>query len=245
MPGTRKTVLILGGTREASDLAAQLANRSDLRVITSFAGRTAHPQAVAGETRIGGFGGIVGLTSYLSDTGIDLLVDATHPFAITISTHAAEACQRTGTPMMSFVRPPWQPVDGDKWQTVASLEEACTLLPAASRAFLALGHQHIAVFSRRSDVHCIIRMVDPPAENLPFRAVELIVGKPGDISQEEDLLRSRSIDHLVCRNSGGGASYAKIEAARRLAIPVIMIERPPVSAGHAFDTIADLAAAIG
>lgn len=244
MPGIHKSVLILGGTREASDLALELTERRDLHVITSLAGRTAHPKSVAGETRIGGFGGVDGLASYLADTRIDLLVDATHPFATTMSSHAAQASERTGVPLLSLVRPPWRPVDGDDWRSVATLENACAALPMASRVFLALGHQHIAAFSRRRDLRCVIRMVDPPAETLPFASMDLILGKPGSLAEEEELLQSRFIDHLVCRNSGGSASYAKIEAARRLSIPVIMVERPAIAVGRPFNTIDDLATAI-
>lgn len=245
MPGIRKSVLILGGTREAFDLAETLAERKDLRVITSLAGRTAHPDIPGGEMRIGGFGGVEGLSKYLVDTRIDLLIDATHPFAARMSSHAAQAAARSGVCLMALVRPPWRPVDGDTWQSVPTVRQASETLPPDSRVFLALGRQHIAPFSRRRDLHCVIRMVDPPPEKLPFRSMELILGKPGSLADETELLRSRSIDHLVCRNSGGNASYAKLEAARHLSIPVIMIDRPAASGGRVFQSVDELAAAIG
>lgn len=244
MPGTRRYVLILGGTRDASELAERLANRPDLHIVTSLAGRTAHPGAIAGETRIGGFGGVDGLSQYLTSSQVDLLVDATHPFATTMSLHAAQASRQTGVALMSLVRPAWQPVDGDVWRSVPTLDDACDALPSACRVFLALGRQHIAAFSVRRDLHCLIRMVDPPGENLPFASMELILGRPGSLSDETDLMRSRSIDHLVCRNSGGHASYAKIEAARRLSIPVIMIDRPALPGGQLFQSVDDLTEAI-
>jgi precorrin-6A/cobalt-precorrin-6A reductase len=244
LPGTPKTVLILGGTREASRLARLLDTKENLRVITSLAGRTRTPETVAGECRVGGFGGIDGLVSYLREQRIDLLVDATHPFAGTISSNAEHAARQSGTRLMVFRLPPWKQVDGDVWRSVASLDEARAAIPPSSRVLLALGHQHIAGFAEHRDVHFVIRMVDPPDEPLPFQASEIILGKPGDLSAEEQLLRSRSIDHLVCRNSGGSASYAKIEAARKLSIPVIMIERPPVSSETVFTSIDELAACI-
>lgn len=245
MPGIRKSVLILGGTREAFDLARALAERADLRVTTSLAGRTATPDIPPGEIRIGGFGGVRGLSEYLADAQIDLLVDATHPFATTMSSHAAQAAERSGVRLMTLVRPPWRPVDGDNWHCVATVSQASDALPPNSRVFLALGRQHIAPFSRRRDFHCVIRMVDPPSEDLPFRSMELILGKPGSPADEAELLRSRSIDHLVCRNSGGKASYAKLEAARQLSIPVIMIDRPTAPGGRVFQSVDDVAAAIG
>ncbi|MCR9135408.1 MAG: cobalt-precorrin-6A reductase [Alphaproteobacteria bacterium] len=244
MPGTRKSVLILGGTQDASELAGRLANQPNLRVITSLAGRTAHPGAIAGETRIGGFGGVNGLSRYLTGSQIDLLVDATHPFATKMSSHAAQASRQTGVALMSLVRPPWQPVKGDDWQSVPTLDAAREALPTESRVFLALGRQYISAFSARRDLHCVIRMVDPPVEILPFASMELILGRPGNLSEETDLLRSRSIDHLVCRNSGGHASYAKVEAARHLSIPVIMIDRPAMPVGQLFQSVDDLTTAI-
>jgi len=245
LPGIRKSVLILGGTREASDLAKALAEREGLRVITSLAGRTANPGTPIGEMRIGGFGGVRGLSEYLADAQIDLLVDATHPFATTMSSHAEQAAERSGVRLMALVRPPWRPVDGDNWHCVPTVSQASEALPPNSRVFLALGRQHVAPFSRRRDLHCVIRMVDPPSEDLPFRSMEVILGKPGSPADETELLRSRSIDQLVCRNSGGKASYAKIEAARHLAIPVIMIDRPAAPGGHVFQSVDDVVAAIG
>lgn len=245
MPGTCKSVLILGGTSEAYDLAATLAERKDLHVVTSLAGRTAHPDIPAGEIRIGGFGGADGLSEYLTEARIDLLIDATHPFSTSMSSHAAQAAKRSGICLMALVRPPWRAVRGDKWRSVPTVSRACEALPPNARVFLALGRQHIAPFSRRRDLHCVIRMVDPPSEDLPFRSMELILGKPGSPADETELLRSRSIDHLVCRNSGGSASYAKIEAARHLAIPVIMIDRPTAPGGRIFQSVDDVVAAIG
>ncbi len=238
-------MLILGGTAEAADLAGRLAGRRDLKIITSLAGRTVNPHPPAGETRIGGFGGVDGLSSFLAKAEIDLLIDATHPFAETISANAAQASRRTGTPLMSLVRAPWTPISGDDWRSVVTLEEARAQLPPSARAFLALGRQHIDVFAAREDVHFVIRMVDPPAGALPFRSCELILGKPGSLAEEVDLLRSRAISHLVCRNAGGQASYAKIEAARRLSVPVIMLERPGSPAGKPFATVDEVVVAIG
>ena len=86
-----RRVLVLGGTAEARSLAAELAARG-LDVTTSLAGRTRHPRLPAGEVRTGGFGGVAGLAEALAD--VDVLVDATHPFAATMTEHAAAAASR-------------------------------------------------------------------------------------------------------------------------------------------------------
>ena len=244
MPATRRTVLILGGTREAADLAALLLARGDLRVITSLAGRTRDPEFVEGERRIGGFGGAAGLAHFLGKEAVDVLVDATHPFATGISENGSSAAEQVGTQRLVLRRPPWSPRDTDLWTMVPSLAAARDALPQSCRAFLALGSQYISEFAERDDVEFVLRMVDPPDNPLPIPNARLVFGKPGSIPQEEDLLRNQAIDVLVCRNSGGHASFAKLEAAANLSLPVIMIERPVGPGEPCCETIEALAAAI-
>ncbi|MGB8817303.1 MAG: precorrin-6A/cobalt-precorrin-6A reductase, partial [Rhizobiaceae bacterium] len=102
---------------------------------------------------------------------------------------------------------------------------AVPAIPPQARALLALGSQHIAPFAARADVHFLVRMIDPPAEPLPLPDHELLLAKPGSVEEEFTLLRNRNITHIICRNSGGKASYTKIAAARLLGLPVIMIAR--------------------
>ncbi len=221
-----ETVLILGGTKEAMELAARLVTQHpDWRIVTSLAGRTREPAPLAGETRIGGFGGAEGLAEYLRAEGVTRLIDATHPFARRISENAIKASRLAGVPLETLTRPPWERQPGDDWIEVASLDEARDALPAGARVLLALGSQHIAIFAERGDVHFVVRMVDPPAAPLPLPDHELVLGRPGTVTQEEALLAGHAISHIVCRNSGGEASYAKIEAARDLGITVVMVGR--------------------
>jgi precorrin-6A/cobalt-precorrin-6A reductase len=222
-----ETVLILGGTKEAAELAANLVrDHPDWRVITSLAGRTREPEPVAGEVRIGGFGGADGLAQWMRAEGVTRLIDATHPFARQISGNAKSAATGTGIPLDIRTRPPWSRQTGDDWIEVATLEEARDAIPPDGRVFLALGSQHIALFTDRSDVHFIVRMVDPPIAPLPLPVHDIVIGKPGRSTEEEvRLLKDYSVSHIVCRNSGGDGAYAKIEAARELDLPVIMITR--------------------
>ncbi|MEV6786607.1 precorrin-6A/cobalt-precorrin-6A reductase, partial [Streptomyces sp. NPDC051098] len=98
MTGTH--ILILGGTAEARQLATELAVLGGVRVTTSLAGRVARPRMPAGDVRIGGFGGAEGLAAWLRAQRVDAVVDATHPFAEVISSHAARAAALTGTPLV-------------------------------------------------------------------------------------------------------------------------------------------------
>lgn len=237
-----RTILLLGGTTEARDLATRLAERSDLRVITSLAGRTSNPSRPAGELRTGGFGGVRGLTDYLRKQGISAVLDATHPFATTISGNVVESCRQVSVPLARLQRPAWKPETGDRWTGVGDAAAACAALPAGAIAFLALGSQHLAAFAAREDLSCIVRMADPPATRPPDNWL-VVTGKPPPSAEDEAMLFSaHGISHLVCRNSGGTAGYAKISAARNLRLPAIMIERPDIPADDAFGTIGEVLA---
>ncbi|MGQ2970274.1 MAG: cobalt-precorrin-6A reductase [Allorhizobium sp.] len=225
LPAFRQKILILGGTAEARLLAAQLIEEGH-SVTTSLAGRTVDPVLPDGEVRIGGFGGADGLAAYLRDEQFDRMIDATHPFARRISENAIKASAISGIPLEQRLRPRWQKQPGDRWKSVATLEAAAEVLPKGATVFLALGRQYLDAFIGRDDCRFVIRMVDPPEAPLGFSDHMLVLGKPAsDPDREADLFTAHGITHLICRNSGGPAGYAKIIAARRLSLPVIMIER--------------------
>lgn len=218
-------VLILGGTAEARLLAERLIAEGHL-VTTSLAGRTNDPILPAGAVRIGGFGGAEGLAVYLRAEGIDRMIDATHPFARQISENAIKAAAISGVPLEQRLRPRWQKQPGDRWRSVATLEAAAEVLPSGATVFLALGRQYLDAFVGRDDCRFVVRMVDAPEMPLAFADYTLVLGKPAsDPDREADLFTAYGVTHLVCRNSGGPAGYAKITAARRLTLPVVMLER--------------------
>lgn len=224
-------ILILGGTTEARALGEALAGSDRFDTTLSLAGRTVDPREQPVPVRIGGFGGAEGLARYLRDEHIDLLVDATHPFAARISQNAAEAAHRASVPVVALRRPAWERQEGDRWTSVASIEQAVRTLPEApTRIFLAIGRQEAHQFSGRPEHSYLVRSVDPvtPPLDVPDARYVLACG-PFSLEDELDLLRREAIALVVAKNSGGSAIYAKIEAARRLSIPVIMIERqdPP------------------
>lgn len=228
----KPTILILGGTQQAAELAARLVAQGECDVVTSLAGRTSDPAPLAGGLRIGGFGGIDGLARYLMDNRIAKVIDATHPFATRISANAIAACALAGVALEILSRPEWSRQENDDWRDFASLEDAAAALPAGARAFLALGRQHLKAFEYRQDCHFVIRMIDPPAGPLPFADFELICGAPAaDPRAEAALFKAHAVTHLVCRNSGGAAGYGKIVAARQLRLPVLLIARPQAAAG--------------
>lgn len=227
MDGADK-VLILGGTGEGMALATAFASLSDYQIISSLAGRVANPKLPPGAVRIGGFGGVDGLATYLRDNNIRAVIDATHPFARRMGWNAAAAASATQIPLLRFERPAWRPQAGDHWIEVDDWDEAvATLRPNARRVFLALGRQELAPFAALAEIAFVIRSVEAPNSDLVFADAEFVLARgPFNLADERSLLQSRGIDHLVCKNSGGGATDAKLQAARELGITVIMQRRP-------------------
>ncbi len=229
-------ILVLGGTSEASALAQVLGGRPDLDTILSFAGRIRIPEGWPVRTRIGGFGGIDGLVAYLRSEAVDAVVDATHPFATQMSRHAQAACAATGTPFALLTRPAWRYEPQDHWIGVADMNAAAAALGAKPRrVFLTVGRLHIAAFEMAPQHHYLVRSIEMPDPLPRLPHLKFIAGRgPFDVEAELVLMQSEAIDILVTKNSGAPATFAKIEAARQLGLPIIMIERPQQAGMTAF-----------
>lgn len=225
-------VLILAGTAQARALCEALAARADVEAIASLAGRTREPLALALATRRGGFGGVAGLVDYLKREGVDLLIDATHPFAAQMSAHAAEACAAAGVGRLVFDRDPWARQTGDEWIEVDDLEAAARALgPVRKRVFLSQGRIGVAAFKSAGPHSYVMRAVDAPApEELPSDCKVVLGRGPFHVDDEARLLDDERIDVIVSKNSGGGG--AKIDAARARRVPIVMIRRPPSPPGE-------------
>ncbi|RWD47517.1 cobalt-precorrin-6A reductase [Mesorhizobium sp.] len=236
-------ILILGGTTEARQLAGKLVARTDVTLTLSLAGRTENPVAQDVPTRTGGFGGADGLAAYLRENQIDLLIDATHPYAAQISANATEAAHEAGVPIIALRRPGWEPAEGDRWTLVDSVASAVTALGSAPRhVFLALGRQEVAAYEAAPQHHYLIRSVDPVEPRLAVPdATYLLARGPFREADERALLLEHRIDVVVSKNSGGEATYGKIAAARALRIEVVMIRRPALPDVTSAETIEALA----
>ncbi len=230
-----KSVLILGGTADARRLADHLVETHGdrLRVITSLAGRTTSPRRPKGELREGGFGGARGLGDYLRNTEIDMVVDATHPFAAQISAHAASACDATDIPRVSLIRPPWTPKPSDKWIPVADIAAAADELSHRDGpCLITTGINDLAAFQDVTGPKLIVRLIEAPRDDVPIKDAEIVIGTPPyRLDDERVLFRMLGITTLVTKNAGGDATRAKIDAAADLGLDVIMIDRPPLAHG--------------
>ncbi|MEU6995410.1 cobalt-precorrin-6A reductase [Streptomyces sp. NPDC046465] len=225
-------VLILGGTTEGRRLAGLLAGDESLRVTSSLAGRVAAPRLPPGEVRVGGFGGAEGLAAWLAEHHVDALIDATHPFAGTISFNAAKAAATAHVPLLALRRPGWVAGAGDDWHPVGSLAEAARALPAlGERVFLTTGRLGLAAFAGpdRADLAALwflVRSVDAPEPPYPARMEVLLDRGPFTLDGERELLRTHRIDVVVTKDSGGAATAPKLVAAREAGVPVVVVRRP-------------------
>jgi precorrin-6A/cobalt-precorrin-6A reductase len=234
-------ILILGGTTEASALARRLAGHEDIQAVLSLAGRTRNPVTPPIPFRVGGFGGVEGLKSYLAGQKIDVVVDATHPFAAQMSRHAVAACRTLALPIAGFSRAAWTEQDGDRWTPVADMAAAVDALGARPRrVFLTVGGVRLGAFAVAPWHWYLVRTIDPP-DGLQFQRLILARG-PFAVEAEIALMRDEAIDVLVTRNSGGTATQAKIDAARALGIQVVIVDRPPTEDYPAFDQLDDVMA---
>lgn len=226
-------ILILGGTTEASALAARLAGRSDFSPLLSLAGRTSDPRPMPIPTRVGGFGGVAGLAGFLREERIEAVIDATHPFAAVMSRNAAEACRHAHVPLVALRRPPWVPQDGDRWIEVASMGEAVQALgEAPRRVFLTVGRLELAPFAAAPQHTYLVRTIEPIGNALPVPSVVAIRDRaPFDETAERLLMERERVDVVVTKNSGGTATYPKIAAARLLSLPVVVVARPEKPSG--------------
>ena len=218
-------ILILGGTAEARELANRLVAMGH-DVTTSLAGRTQDPKLPQGKLRRGKFGGIPGLAAYLRAAAIERLVDATHPYAGLISINAVAAARQTGTPLVRYMRPAWEQKLGAEWTIVETAAEAAAALPANAEVLLTTGHTGLAHFLDRDDCRFVVRTIEAPAADLPRHASLLQMRPPYTVADEMALMKRENITHLVTKNSGGGQTAAKLEAAQQLGVKIIMIARP-------------------
>lgn len=207
----------------------------------SYGGRTRAPADQPLPTRIGGFGGVSGLADYIRGEDITHVIDATHPFAAEMSRNAVAACKDTGTSLIALERAPWTKAPGDDWIEIPDVNAAVAALPeAATNVFLAIGRQHIAPFAAKPQHAYTLRFVDPPEAPLPFAADVIVSRGPFTLEGELEMMRAGDITWIVARNSGGDGARAKIDAARRLGLPVIIISRPELPERQRVESVAEI-----
>lgn len=232
-------ILLLAGTSEARRLAKALSDQ-DHQVTASLAGATRAPLDMGCETRVGGFGGDAGFRAWLDAHPVDLVVDATHPFAHRVTARSVAICEEAGVPILQVNRPGWTTEGGDLWTFIDHPEQAAAHIEPGARVFLATGRQTLHDFANLSESHLFCRQIDPPDGPFPFPNGEYVVGRPPfSIEEEIGLFQKLGIDVLVVKNAGGAMSRSKLDAARALSMPVLMINRPKRPDGPIVDSVAD------
>jgi precorrin-6A/cobalt-precorrin-6A reductase len=238
-----RRVLILGGTGEARELASRVVSElSDrLEVITSLTRQPPSDHPYSGEIRVGNFSSIDDLAAALISESIDLIVDATHPFAETISMQAYAACLRSEKLLLSLNRPPWFMPSHAKWTEMPNLKAAAEVLPRfARRVFITTGRRDLEALSDVPDMWYLLRLHRKPEDTLPLANHHLITGS-GPFSKETEaaLIEEHMIDTLIAKESGGRAGQAKIDAAVTAGIHIVLIARPDPEPGPSVETVPD------
>jgi len=239
--GTSQTrILLLGGTQEGRLLAEALAQDRSVAAVYSLAGVTRTPILPDVSVRIGGFGGVDGLCEWLMTARIDAVIDATHPFAARMSGTVVRACATLHVPLLRLVRPGWVASAEDRWEIVPDLDSAAAALGSdPRRVLLTTGRKDLAPFCRTPHHHYVIRSIDmPDPDRLPPDATVILDRPPFTLQAELALLRAQRIDIVVTKNAGSDATFMKLEAARMLDIPVIMVARPILAAAPETQTVA-------
>lgn len=239
-------LLVLGGTTEATALCRTLSDNA-IPGVLSYAGRVERPVQQPLPQRVGGFGGVAGLVSYLRANGITHVVDATHPFAAQMSRNAVLACAEARVPLIALSRPPWQAQSGDRWTHVPDIAGAADALEVpAARVMLAVGRMHLDEFTGNPQHFYLLRLIDAPDSPLPFPDHEVVQARgPFTVADDLALMQEYKIDLVVSKNAGGTGASAKIAAARRLGLPVIMIDRPVLPDRPQVDRPAQILAWLG
>ena len=223
-------VLILGGTGKARELAQRgISMFTDVaEIISSQSGVTFNPKTVPGRVITGGFGGITGLVEFMEREQVQIIIDATHPFAKTISDSAYVACTMNGAKRLTLGREMWDLPPGARWVEVEDMKAAAEEVSnSAKRVFITTGRRGLKAFSKLDDIWFLVRMIDEPKTQIDLAKHQIITGHPPfEMVAELELLLSNRIDALVSKHSGGLATMGKITAALEAEVPIILLRQP-------------------
>ena len=223
-------LLILGGTADGRRLA-DFFYQQGLSVIYSVAGLVRKPK-LSCKVISGGFTQFGGLQVFIKKNGVTAIIDVTHPYAQIMSTTAVETAKACGIPCWRFHRPAWKAQRGDQWRCFRQWPNLAAKLVTYRRVLLTCGQlnqKEFALLRAYANQKQWLRTAVKPRIDLPISAQWIKAMGPFNVDDEIQLMQSREIDVLVSKNSGGDATSAKLQAARELAIPVFMLERPTLA----------------
>lgn len=226
--------LVLGGTRDASDLATRLQLVGVPVACALFGPATRHAPVPPVEVLSGGFGGAEGFVRFLTERRVGAVVDARYPFAVGISPDALVATQAAGVSLVRLLPPAWEaqgPPPHWRWADDHEHARRITEGLGVDRPFLSVGRRSLASYTRWGDRYVLARVVGLPDWQVPEAWEVIRSPETHAYSSEYALLSSRRIGVMVTRDTGGPLSTPKLRAAEDLGVFVVMVRRPSSPAG--------------
>lgn len=224
-------LLLLAGTSEAKALATLLSSSRKLDVIASLHQDARLPRDLDVPTRFGAFEDIHEFRDFILHEKVSGILDVSHPFSVDVSQQAFALSKEFNLPLMRLERAAWIPSKEDNWTFVDDEVDVHNYLEDCLKIMTFTGRVSIGKFSNIENSYIYNRILQNTDEDFPLPNGEHVFGwPPFTIADEVELFQRLEIDAIVLRNVGGKNGFSKLEAARRLGIKVIMINRPTVKA---------------
>ncbi len=229
-------ILILAGTSEGRRAALALEKESR-KVMAATA------TAYGGELLQKDFQGEIStrpldleaMTELINRRSVTKVIDATHPFAEEVSRNAREACRLSGIDYERLEREGSDIQIGEGVIAARDTEEAVQIASGhAGNIFLTVGSSKLEHYARSLDPEKLIVRILPVKASLE-KCLDLgitpknIIAMQGPFDEEINklLFRRYRAGLVITKDSGPAGGVAeKINAARALGIPVILIARP-------------------
>ncbi|MBO4568586.1 MAG: precorrin-6A reductase [Candidatus Methanomethylophilaceae archaeon] len=233
-----RDVLIFSGTTEGRSIAKALKSGGasvHVRVATGFGAEIMEDDRIE-DVRVGSCGGAEGIAREIRSLGCSAVVDATHPYASTISEHVRQACEATGVPLVRITRPA---SSQDGMVVVESVKAAVDFLCNTEGVILATtGSKDAEEYTRIPGYkdRVVMRVLStlPSVEkcvSLGFEGKGLVCAQ-GPFSEESNLalIRQTGASWIVTKDSGpSGGFQEKVSAAEKAGARIVLIARPPDS----------------
>ncbi len=250
-------IIVLAGTSDGARIIEYLDSLEDIDIIatttTSYGGELASC-AGANEVLVGGLDD-EDMMEIIKQKKVDLLVDATHPFASEATKNAINASKKSEISYIRFERPSINYGMNENLYLVNDFEEASNISSELikgiknGRILHLAGVSTISQIIKKIPVHSLVVRVLPAVYSIK-KCLEIgissenIIAMQGIFSTEFNriLMEEYDVDVVITKESGeSGGTLSKIEAASQLGIPIVMVKRPKILELENLEIYSDIA----